>query len=356
MRGVGPGSIGAGMTPGRALLVHLVGALGLGAALLVGLAVGPVPVDLIEAWFAAPDTPASVIVFGARLPRVLLAALVGGALGLAGAGLQALLHNPLACPHILGISGGAALAGILAMVLVPLPAVATLGVFSEMGVVAIPAAAFLGALVTAALVRVVAAASGRLTPHTLLLTGVVFNAFAAAVITLIGTLADFRRVQGILSWVIGALVVRGDGWMLVALATLTVGMVLLAATARDLNALALGDEGALALGVDVRAARRRVYLAVALLVAGAVPVSGMIGFVGLIVPHAVRSLVGSDQRRVLVASAWGGAVFLVLADTAARSLMPDNELPVGVVTALCGGPFFLYLLRRQGQREALGEA
>ena len=144
--------------------------------------------------------------------------------------------------------------------------------------------------------------------------------------------------------------------MLVALATLTVGMVLLAATARDLNALALGDEGALALGVDVRAARRRVYLAVALLVAGAVPVSGMIGFVGLIVPHAVRSLVGSDQRRVLVASAWGGAVFLVLADTAARSLMPDNELPVGVVTALCGGPFFLYLLRRQGQREALGEA
>jgi iron complex transport system permease protein len=113
---------------------------------------------------------------------------------------------------------------------------------------------------------------------------------------------------------------------------------------------------ALALGVDVRAARRRVYLAVALLVAGAVPVSGMIGFVGLIVPHAVRSLVGSDQRRVLIASAWGGAVFLVLADTVARSLMPDNELPVGVVTALCGGPFFLYLLRRQGQREALGEA
>jgi iron complex transport system permease protein len=185
------------------------------------------------------------------------------------------------------------------------------------------------------------------------LTGVVFNAFAAAVITFINSIADFYRAHGILAWVVGALTVRGAAWTWAAGATLAAGAVLLSASARDLNALALGEEGAVSLGVDVRAARRRIFLAVALLVAGAVPVSGMIGFVGLIVPHAVRLLVGGDQRRVLPASMWGGAVFLVLADTAARTVLGATELPVGVITALCGGPFFLFLLRRQARLEAV---
>lgn len=339
------------MTPQGALLLHAVGAAALLAAALVGLTVGPVDIDPIAAIQAPAEDPAHVILFGARLPRVILGALVGGALGLGGAGLQALLHNPLACPHILGISGGAALLGILAMIAVPMPFVAALGLTGGAAYAFVPFAAFVGALGTAALVRGVAAGSGRVTPHTLLLTGVVFNSFAAALITFINSLSDFYRAHGILAWVVGTLVVRGDAWTWAAAATLVVGLVLLAASARDLNALALGEEGAVSLGVDVGRARRRVYLAVAVLVAGAVPVSGMIGFVGLIVPHAVRLLVGSDQRRVLPASLWGGGIFLVLADTAARTVLGANELPVGVVTALCGGPFFLFLLRRQTQRE-----
>lgn len=347
---------GAQVTPLSAVRLHIGGAASLFVAALLALTVGPVEIDPFEAWSAPSDDPAHVILFGARLPRVLLAALVGGALGLGGAGLQALLHNPLACPHILGISGGAALFGILAMIFAP-ALIAVVGFADASGDAAfalVPFAAFAGALGTAALVRGVAAASGRVTPHTLLLTGVVFNAFAAALITFINSLADFYRAYGILAWVVGTLVVRGDAWTWAAGLTLVAGLGLLAASARDLNALALGEEGAVSLGVDVGRARRRVYLAVALLVAGAVPVSGMIGFVGLIVPHAVRLVVGSDQRRVLPASLWGGAVFLVLADTAARTALGPTELPVGVVTALCGGPFFLYLLRRQGRRELAG--
>ena len=146
---------------------------------------------------------------------------------------------------------------------------------------------------------------------------------------------------------VGTITVRGPAWTVASGLTLLAGLLLLSASARDLNALGLGEEGATSLGVDVVRARRAVFVAVALLVAGAVPVSGMIGFVGLIVPHVVRLVVGSDQRLVLPASMWAGAAFLVLADTAARTVLGATELPVGVITALCGGPFFLFLLRRQ---------
>lgn len=352
-----PGSdaLVARVTGARLGLLHAACAALLAVVVLAALLVGPVAVDPIAAWRAPADDPAHVIVFEARLPRVVLAAAVGGALGLGGAALQALLSNPLACPHVLGISGGAALLGIVAMIAVTVPGAAALGLGGAAGLMIVPAAAFAGALLTAFLVQGVARTGGRVTPHTLLLTGVVFNAFAAALITFLNTLADFYRAQGILAWVVGTITVRGTAWTLVCVATLVAGLVLLAARARDLNALGLGDEGAASLGVDVGRARRAVYVAVALLVAGAVPVSGMIGFVGLIVPHVVRLLVGSDQRLVLPASMWAGAAFLVLADTAARTVLGATELPVGVVTALCGGPFFLFLLRRQAA-QALGDA
>ncbi|MFM7142444.1 MAG: FecCD family ABC transporter permease, partial [Alphaproteobacteria bacterium] len=293
-----------------------------------------------------------LILVGARAPRIVLAALVGASLGLAGAALQALLRNPLACPHVLGISGGASLFAILATLALPLGVAG--GASAAGALAAVPAAAFAGALATAALVQGVAAGSGAPTPTTLLLTGVVFNALAAAIITFVDALVDPQRARGILAWVIGAITVRGLPWAVLAAVTLAAGTLLLLASARDLNALALGEEGAATLGVGVERARRRVYLAVALLVAGAVPVSGMIGFVGLIVPHLVRSFAGGDQRRVVPGALWGGAAFLVAADTIARSLL-STELPVGVVTALCGGPFFLHLLRREG-RSALGDA
>jgi len=342
------------VTARRLLLLHGGCAAGLLVVVLLAILVGPVAVDPLAAWRAPPDDPARVIVFGARLPRIVLAALVGGALGLAGAALQALLSNPLACPHVLGISGGAALLGIVAMIGATLPAAAALGLGGEAALVVVPAAAFAGALLTALLVQSVARSSGRVTPHTLLLTGVVFNAFAAALITFINTLADFYRAHGILAWVVGTITVRGATWTAASALTLVAGLALLSASARDLNALGLGEEGATSLGVDVVRARRAVYVAVALLVAGAVPVSGMIGFVGLIVPHLVRLVVGSDQRLVLPAAMWAGAAFLVLADAAARTVLGATELPVGVITALCGGPFFLLLLRRQ-TAGALGE-
>ena len=325
---------------GRAARLHLAGALVLIGCLAIGVSIGPVSIDPIAALRAPADDPAHVILLGARAPRVLLGAVVGGALGLAGAALQALLQNPLACPHVLGISGGAALLAIVAMIAAP-----------AAPLVVVPAAAFVGAAGTAALVRGVARAGGRVTPHTLLLTGVVFNAFAAALVTFLNTLADFYKSNSILAWVVGNLTVRGDAWTLAAVATLLLGLAMLSASARDLNALGLGEEGASSLGVDVAASRRRVYVAVAVLIAGAVPVSGMIGFVGLIVPHGVRLLLGSDQRRVLPASMWAGAGFLVLADTAARTVLAPTELPVGIITALAGGPFFLFLLRRQARRE-----
>jgi cobalamin transport system permease protein len=337
----------------EAAVLHAVGAATLGAAMLGALSVGAVDIDPVAAWYAAADAPAHIILVAARAPRVVLAALVGGALGLAGAALQALLRNPLACPHVLGISGGAALFGIVAMIAVPLDAAGS--AFGGAGaLMLVPGAAFVGGLLTAALVQGVAASTGRVSPYTLLLTGVVFNAFAAAVITFITALADFYRTNGILTWVVGAVTVRGPAWTALAATTLASGLFLLLGSARDLNALALGDEAAASLGVDVGRSRRRVYLAVALLVAGAVPVSGMIGFVGLIVPHFVRLLVGADQRRLLPAALWGGAVFLVVADTVARSLLGATEIPVGVITALAGGPFFLFLLRRQGRAVLAG--
>ena len=341
------------VTAARLAVLHGGCAAVLLVVVLAALLVGPVAVDPLAAWRAPADDPAHVIVFQARLPRIVLAAAVGGALGLAGAALQALLSNPLACPHVLGISGGAALLGIVAMIAATIPAAAVLGLGGPSALVVVPAAAFAGALLTAFLVQGVARTGGRVTPHTLLLTGVVFNAFAAALITFLNTIADFYRAQGILAWVVGTITVRGAAWTASCLVTLAAGLGLLAASARDLNALGLGDEGAASLGVDVQRARRSVYVAVALLVAGAVPVSGMIGFVGLIVPHVVRLVVGSDQRLVLPASMWAGAAFLVLADSAARTVLGATELPVGVVTALCGGPFFLFLLRRQSA-QALG--
>lgn len=339
------------VTAGRLAALHASGLAAVLVVMLLAALIGPVRIDPVAAWLAPSDDPSRVILLGARVPRIVLAGLVGGALGLAGAALQALLSNPLACPHVLGISGGAALLGIVAMIATSVPGAAALGLEGEASLFAVPAAAFVGALATALVVQGVARSSGRVTPHTLLLTGVVFNAFAAAVITFLNTLADFYRAHGILAWVVGTVTVRGTAWTLAAGATLLAGLALLSASARDLNALGLGEEGATSLGVDVSRARRAVYVAVALLVAGAVPVSGMIGFVGLIVPHVVRLLVGSDQRLVLPAAMWAGAAFLVVADAAARTVLGATELPVGVVTALCGGPFFLFLLRRQATEE-----
>jgi iron complex transport system permease protein len=309
---------------------------GLAVASVVAVAlVGPVHISLWRALAETGWTPDAVILFRIRLPRVLLGAVVGGSLGASGAALQALLGNPLACPHVLGISGGAAVVGVAALV-------AGLDPVSPL----VPLAAFAGALGAIAIVVGGARARGRTTPYAVLLVGVVFNALAAAVLMLVNALASYTQAQGVLFWIMGSL--SAQSWLLIGVAALysAAGLAWLCWHAQDLNLLAAGEEAALQLGVEVERTRIAVFVAASLLVGASVSVSGMIAFVGLIVPHVLRLLLGPDQRLLLPASFLGGAIFLVWADALARTLLGPAELPVGVVTALTGGPFFFVLLRR----------
>ena len=319
----------------------ILGVLLLGSLVLASM-LGPVHVNLWAALSGDADSADRAIVLHTRIPRVLLAAVVGAALSVAGAGLQGLLANPLADPHLLGVSGGAAVVGAAVLVLGVDPVSPW-----------VPFAAFLGALATASMVVLVARTGGRTTPHALLLTGVVTNALAAALIMLVNALASYRQAQGVLFWMMGALSTQSYGLVAVAGGYVSVGAVVLLRYAPALNLLAAGEESAASLGVEVEHVRRMVFVAAALLVGAAVSVSGMISFVGLIVPHVLRLLLGPDLRLLLPASCLGGAIFLVWADTLARTALGPVELPVGVVTALLGGPFFLMLLRRSFQGRAV---
>jgi iron complex transport system permease protein len=310
------------------------------ASIAAAALVGPVRASLWTAFApGGAGSPDYLILVRTRLPRVLLAAVVGGGLGVSGAALQGLLGNPLACPHLLGVSAGAAVAGVLALVAGASP-------LSPV----VPGAAFAGALVTLVLVVASARANGRTTPHAILLVGVVFNALAAAALMLVNALASYMQAQGVLFWIMGSLSTQSYALVAAAAAYGLAGLAWLLAHAHALNLLAAGEEGAAQLGVDVERTRRGVFVAAALLVGAAVSTSGMIGFVGLIVPHVLRLVLGPDHRLLLPASFLGGAAFLVWADTLARVVLAPAELPVGVVTALTGGPFFLVLLHRDLRR------
>lgn len=313
------------------------------ASIMGACLIGSVHIDLGRALQSGLASNVDrTILFDTRLPRVLLAAVVGAALATAGVALQGLLRNPLAEPHLIGISGGAALGAVLAIVLGGRSAVAESSTM--------PVGAALGALISMAVIYRLALVHGRLQPYVLLLAGVVYNAFAGALIMCVNALADFYQAQGILFWLLGSLATQS--YRLVG----TIGVYTLASAGwlllntRQLNLVALGDESALQLGVDIERVRRSAFVAASLLVGAAVSVSGMIGFVGLIVPHVMRLLLGADHRLLLPASLLAGASFLVWADTIARSALGAVEIPVGVITALCGGPFFVYLLKRQGSK------
>jgi iron complex transport system permease protein len=217
---------------------------------------------------------------------------------------------------------------------------------SAWGVVRPPVRATSTTTATVAAVVLVARTGGRTTPHALLLTGVVANALAAALIMLVNAIASYRQAQGVLFWMMGALSTQSYGLVAIVGAYATIGAVALVRYAPALNLLAAGEETAASLGVEIERVRRAVFVAAALLVGAAVSVSGMISFVGLIVPHVLRLLLGPDLRLLIPASFLGGAAFLVWADTLARTALGPAELPVGVVTAILGGPFFLFLLRR----------
>ncbi len=333
------------LTPRRVAVVLLALLLVLLAAAFVGLVAGPsalAPGDVVAVLCGAdPTSAAADIVLRIRLPRVVLAVLVGASLAVSGVLFQALLRNPLADPFVLGISGGAALGAILVL---------SLGGAVGLGYAAVPPAAFAGSVCATLLLYTVAGFRGRVSATHLLLTGVVFNAFASAAIVFLASISGLMEGAGIFLWLIGSLAAsRVDvaGWVAVFLA---VGLACAVPLARSLNLLTLGEESAQQLGVDIERQKRILLLSTSLMVGAAVSVAGLIGFVGLIIPHLLRLLLGPDHRLLVPAAALGGAAFLVVCDAVARSLLGGRELPVGAITALAGGPLFLYLLRRHQLR------
>ena len=325
----------------RARMALTLGAMSLLVLLsaIVAAAFGSVHISLVRA-IAEPLSPDHAIFFSARLPRVLMGAAVGAALAAVGAALQALVRNPLAEGGILGISGGGAFGAIVALVFVA----------GRTGAVAtVPLCAFGAALLSTVMVYRLAVVDGRLEPFTLLLVGVIFNSIWGAAIMLLNSVVNYYYVHDIVFWLMGSLEAPTYGEVAMVSVLGLAGLAVLMAHARDLNLLSLGDEAAAELGVDVDPMRRLIFVATSVMIAAAVSVSGIISFVGLIVPHVLRLAFGADHRLLLPASFLGGAAFLVLADLVARVAISPTELPVGAITALCGGPFFIYMLRREGR-------
>lgn len=331
-------------TASRLALLSLILAL----SVLIALALGPVrlgPERVLRALAGGADLEARSIVLGIRAPRAALAALVGAGLSLAGAALQALLRNPLAEPSVLGVSGGAALGAVGALLL---------GWAAAAGW-ALPLAAFAGAIGAVAVVLQIAERGGAgLDTRTLLLAGVVVGAFFNALIMLLLTFGSAETFRSAIYWMMGSLGGADRDSVLVLAAWLAPGAILLLTLGRPLNLLSVGEDTARFLGVRVEAVKRVIYLTASLLVAATVAVAGAIGFVGLIVPHAVRIAWGSDHRKLLPAAALAGASFLVLADTVARTAAAPAEIPVGVITALVGVPLFVVLLTRRSRRAGVG--
>jgi iron complex transport system permease protein len=311
------------------------GALLLAAALFAGAALGPSGIGLDALW---GEPTARTLLVEVRLPRVASAAVLGAALAVAGVGFQALLRNPLADPYVLGVSGGASLGGALALVA---------GAASA----SVPVAAFVGALVSLAALERVARVGGRTNVYTLLLTGAIFNAVSAALLLFLQSFAAGEELHALIFYLMGRVPALPGRELALGAVAVVAATLLLGARGRELNALAFGEEGAAQLGVDVERLKRVVLVAGSLLTGLAVARAGMIGFVGLVVPHLLRLAGGPDHRRLVPLAALVGAAGLVGADLVARTAMAPRELPVGVVTALVGGPFFLLLLRRRARTD-----
>jgi ABC-type Fe3+-siderophore transport system permease subunit len=329
----------------RRRLAVTVGGFGLVAVAVILTAplVGSTHVSLRRAFdrtIPFADNVDAQIFFIARLPRTLAGALVGSMLASAGVVFQGLLRNPLATPFTLGVSAGAALGAMLAITFS--------WSFVWAGVPASAAASFLGSLAAVGIVYALARARHRgLSTNVLLLAGVTMNAFFSALILFVQYFADFSQTYRILRWLMGDLDISSYQPVVTALPLLVLSFASFAWLARPLNLLSLGDESAETRGLNVAAAQRTAFVSASLATGAAVSVGGPVGFIGIVVPHLVRLIVGPDHRLVLPASALFGAAFLVGCDVLARTVMSPIELPVGVITALIGGPFFLWLLVRK---------
>jgi len=317
----------------RLLLVFSLLALMALGAIAIGLSVGSVKISFgnVMAGLFDPAAPSASVIRDLRLPRTLAAFACGGLLALAGALMQVLLRNPLADPYILGISGGAGVGALLA-------------IFFGLGVAGLNGFAFAGALLAILIVFGLAHGDGSWTQTRLLLTGVMVAAGCGAVITLLLSIAPEERLRGMLFWLMGDFS-QGVNPTYALIGVAVIGL-LTAPLARDLNVLIRGNDTAKALGVSVSMVRIAIYLLASMATAVSVTTAGSVGFVGLVIPHLTRMMVGNDQRVLLPTSVLAGGIFLVLADTLARILIAPQQLPVGVVTALIGVPVFLYLLNR----------
>lgn len=284
----------------------------------------------------------STIVLSLRFPRVTMAGIVGAGLSISGATFQALLRNPLADPYILGVSSGAALGAIIAIIL-------GLGTLSF----GLPLASFIGALCAIGVVFYFGKQDGKIHPNTLLLAGVVISSFLSSVIMFFLSITQKEELHTIIFWLMGDFSFSTPKAIQVILPYILFGFFFLYIKARELNLILTGEEGAVQMGVDVERLKLISYLLASLITAASVSVCGLIGFVGLIVPHSVRIVFGPDHRLLLPACALIGASFLIVSDTIARTLLAPVELPVGVITAAFGGPFFVYLLRRRKIIKAL---
>lgn len=286
---------------------------------------------------SASDTMIDTIVLQLRMPRVILGFLVGGSLASVGVMLQALLRNPLADPYILGVSSGSAL-GVSLAVLFGIGTMAW-------AIPVLPVCGFLGGLLALlVLYRISATTYDRLPVHSVLLAGVILNAIFSALIMFVTSIMEPNRAFAMMAWLMGSLSAPLDQTLLALSAYLAVCLVLLFRQVSVLNIMTLGEEPARSLGVDTERAKRSILMTAALITGAVVSVSGMIGFIGMVVPHAMRLMLGADHRLLLPASALVGGAFLMTADTFARSAFGPSELPVGIMTALAGGPFFIYLL------------
>ncbi len=324
------------------ILGSLLGALALVMAIALNMGSEPISASVVyrvlkgALWGeeSAARSPEALILLSIRLPRIMLGAVTGAALSVAGAVLQALLRNPLAEPYVLGISSGAALGALLALIALP----ATL--------LAQPVAAFIGALVTMTLIYAMSRTQVGMSTERLVLAGIITASFLWSAIAALLAIIHDPSLRGITFWLMGDLSGGGRGLLGLVAVAVAVGILVAVFLSRSLNLLMVGEEDAFMLGVDVERIKTTAYILASLLTGVVVAVSGSVGYVGLIVPHMVRLAWGGDNRLVIPAAALVGAMFVVSADTVARTVIAPRELPVGAVTALVGAPMFVYLLRR----------
>ena len=327
----------------RVIRISLVLFLFLILTILLSLLFGTADVTIAQLWgILTGDTDVKemtkIIVFNIRFPRIIAAGLAGFSLSLGGLVFQAILRNPLADPFILGVSSGGAFGAVIGIML---------GFSFNLG---IPLLSFAGAILTIYLVSVMGQRRMGMESSTILLAGVIINAFFTAIIMFFISTAVDDRLHTMLFWLYGDLSQSAYVQFVIIAPIVVVAFIILYGLSRHLNLITAGEETALQLGVDTKRTKMTCFLVVSLVIGLVVSFSGLIGFVGLIVPHLGRMVLGSDHRLLIPVSALGGAVFLIAADTVARTIISPSELPVGVITAFIGAPFFIYLLKTRGSK------